>query len=100
MPIRGGTAYRQHSSYKRAILERDGHRCQVCGCRIGESCSGHAPVRQMDVAHKVAWADGGASTPDNQVAMCHPCNQRDRKFKHPALPPAQFFARLRAQMYD
>ena len=96
---RGGRAYSQHSTYKRAILERDGYRCTKCGCGLGGTCSlGHAPVGQLDVAHMVAWADGGPSTPVNQAVLCHPCNQRDRKFKHGALMPDQFFARLEAQV--
>ena len=44
--IRGGRAYRQHTSFKRAILKRDGYRCQICWRTLGES-----GVRQLDVAH-------------------------------------------------
>ncbi len=78
MPIRGGKAYRQHSSFKERIRERDGHRCQLCGCGIGEVCDWHwAPVGQLDVAHRVPFKDGGLSTPSNMRLVCHPCNKRE-----------------------
>ena len=78
MPIRGGKAYRQHQSYKKVILERDGYRCRTCGCGLGDVCDLHlAPVGQLDVAHIVPHPLG-ASTPDNQRVLCHPCNIKDR----------------------
>lgn len=69
MSIRGGRAYRQHTSFKRAILERDGYKCQLCG--RGKDDKG---VRQLDVAHKQPYKLGGASTPDNMWVLCHACN--------------------------
>ena len=76
MPIRGGGAYRQHTTYKQAILARDGHRCTHCGCGVGDVCDLHyAPVSQLDVAHIIPWPQG-TSTPDNQRTLCHPCNKR------------------------
>ncbi len=81
MPIRGGVTYKQATSYKDAILEKDGRQCQECGCRVGETCGLHwATVRQLDVAHIVPWPEG-SSTPDNQRVLCHPCNCRDRAGK-------------------
>lgn len=78
MPIRGGRAYRQSSEYKAIILERDHHRCQVCGCALGQVCNLHyAPVTQLDVAHIVPWAETHDSTPSNMRAICHPCNKRE-----------------------
>ena len=73
--IRGGRAYRQHVSFKRAILERDGYRCQLCGRAKGEG-----GVRQLDVAHIVPHAQGGLSVPENMQVLCHSCNclLRDR----------------------
>lgn len=77
--LRGGKAYRQKGPYKQAILQRDGHRCQTCGCGVGEAtCGRHAPVSQLDVAHRVPFKDGGLSTPDNQRVLCHSCNQMER----------------------
>ena len=78
MPIRGGKAYRQHQTYKKVILERDGYRCQICGCGIGDVCNLHlAQVTQLDVAHIIPYPVG-PSTPENQRVLCHPCNCRDR----------------------
>ena len=77
MPIRGGRAYNQHKTYKIAIKERDGYRCQLCGCGVGDVCDRHMiPVSQLDVAHIVPWP-GGDSTPENQRTLCHPCNKRE-----------------------
>ena len=74
--LRGGKSYRQHTSYKRAILERDGYQCQLCGRRLGEG-----GVQQLDVAHIIPFRQGGVSTPDNMQVVCHSCNclLRDRQ---------------------
>jgi len=73
-----GKAYRQSQAFKAQIRERDGNRCQLCGCGLGDVCDRHmAPVSQLDVAHIVPWPEG-ASTPDNLCVMCHPCNKRYR----------------------
>ena len=78
MPIRGGRAYRQHTTFKAAIRERDGYRCQLCGCGIGGMCGLHwAVVGQLDVAHIIPFKDGGLSTPDNLRTLCHSCNKRE-----------------------
>ena len=78
MPIRGGTAYRQHTTFKARIRERDGYRCQLCGCGVGDVCDRHwAQVGQLDVAHIVPFKDGGLSTPSNMRVVCHPCNKRE-----------------------
>lgn len=75
----GGKAYRQHQDFKRMIRERDGYRCQVCGCGIGGTCEAHwAVVSQLDVAHIVPFKDGGQSTPANMRTLCHSCNLRER----------------------
>lgn len=77
MPIRGGKAYRQHTSYKDAIKQHDGYKCQLCGCGVGEACDMHwASVSQLDVAHIIPWPEG-LSTPENQRTLCHPCNKRE-----------------------
>lgn len=76
--IRGGRAYRQHTTFKAKIRERDGNRCQLCGCAVGDVCDRHyAPVGQLDVAHIVPFKNGGLSTPENMRAVCHPCNKRE-----------------------
>ena len=49
---------------RRQVLDRDRHRCQMCG-RAG----------LLEVHHLVALDDGGAALdPDNLVSWCPPCH--------------------------
>jgi 5-methylcytosine-specific restriction endonuclease McrA len=50
---------------RRAVFARDGWTCQYCGSRS-----------QLTVDHVVPRSRGGASTWDNIVASCAPCNRR------------------------
>jgi 5-methylcytosine-specific restriction endonuclease McrA len=50
---------------RRAVFARDGWTCQYCGSRA-----------QLTVDHVVPRSKGGASTWDNIVASCAPCNRR------------------------
>ncbi len=56
---------------RRAVFARDNWTCQYCGSRA-----------QLTVDHVVPRSKGGASTWDNIVASCAPCNRR----KGDALP--------------
>lgn len=51
---------------RRAVMARDGHRCQYCGA--------HAD----SIDHVVPRSKGGEHTWDNVVAACRPCNVRKR----------------------
>ena len=51
---------------RRAVMARDGHRCQYCGA--------HAD----SIDHVQPRSRGGAHTWDNVVAACRPCNVRKR----------------------
>lgn len=51
---------------RRAIMARDGHRCQYCGA--------HAD----SIDHVVPRSRGGPHSWDNVVAACRPCNVRKR----------------------
>lgn len=51
---------------RRAVMARDGHRCQYCGA--------HAD----SIDHVLPRAKGGQHTWDNVVAACRPCNTRKR----------------------
>lgn len=51
---------------RRAVMARDGHRCQYCGA--------HAD----SIDHIVPRSRGGLHTWDNVVAACRPCNVRKR----------------------
>ena len=68
--------YHRSMKYRHGILERDGHQCQVCGCRMGEWCQlhPHLPVVNLDVGHIIPWADGGPSEDWNLRAECASCN--------------------------
>ncbi len=63
-----------------AVLERDGHRCQIGGPR----CTQHA----TEVDHIVAIDDGGAPyDPQNLRAACKRCNSARRVGKQQAAAP-------------
>lgn len=51
---------------RRAVMARDGHRCQYCGA--------HAD----SIDHVVPRSRGGLHVWDNVVAACRPCNVRKR----------------------
>ena len=57
---------------RRAVFNRDGHRCQYCG----------ALAENLD--HVVPRSKGGPHTWDNVVASCTPCNARkgDKLLEH------------------
>jgi 5-methylcytosine-specific restriction endonuclease McrA len=56
---------------RRAVMARDGHRCQYCGA--------HAD----SIDHVTPRSRGGGHTWDNVVAACRPCNVRKRdRFLH------------------
>ena len=51
-------------SVKRAVYERDGHRCVFCGT-----------TENLTLDHIVRYADGGPDTEDNLRVLCMKCNQ-------------------------
>jgi 5-methylcytosine-specific restriction endonuclease McrA len=65
---------------RRAVLERDGHRCQLeyPGCR----------GRATHVDHVIPRRFGGSDQPANLRAACAPCNQRRGDGTRPPQPPA------------
>ena len=75
---------------RRAVFARDGWTCQYCGSRSN-----------LTVDHVVPRSKGGASTWDNIVASCAPCNRRKgdrlprqagmRLIREPASPSAHIF---------
>ena len=62
-PVPRHTATRRIT--RRAIFARDGWVCQYCDARS-----------ELTVDHVIPRAKGGASTWDNVVACCAPCNRR------------------------
>jgi 5-methylcytosine-specific restriction endonuclease McrA len=67
---------------RRAVFARDGWTCQYCGARAN-----------LTVDHVIPRSKGGASTWDNIVASCAPCNRRkgdslpQKIGMHPRHPP-------------
>jgi 5-methylcytosine-specific restriction endonuclease McrA len=53
---------------RRNIFARDGHRCQYCGRSM--------PLAQLSLDHVVPKSRGGATTWENVVCSCLPCNTR------------------------
>jgi 5-methylcytosine-specific restriction endonuclease McrA len=54
---------------RRAILARDGFRCQYCGS-----------TRHLTIDHVIPRSRGGMSSWDNVVTSCAPCNVRKGAF--------------------
>ncbi len=50
------------------VMLRDAHQCQYCGRR--------PPVRDLNIDHVMPRSRGGATSWENLVACCHPCNNR------------------------
>ncbi len=51
-----------------AILDRDGHRCRICGKSD--------LLENLEIDHIIPIARGGKSTPDNLQVLCHACNKK------------------------
>jgi hypothetical protein len=65
------------SSIRKAVLARDGGRCQKCGSPHG-----------LEAHHIHAKADGGADEPGNLVTLCGSCHDE----WHYAEPPAEMMS--------
>lgn len=65
---------------RRALLERDGHRCAYCRRRVHylSDCPAAGCDTCFEADHVTAWADGGGTTVDNGVTACRRCNQWKR----------------------
>lgn len=50
-----------------AILERDGHRCALCGVPCPHATGGRG---HHDIDHIVAYSQGGSDAPDNLRTVC------------------------------
>ena len=55
---------------KRNVFLRDGHQCQYCGDQL--------PKSHLTLDHVFPRSRGGASTWENSVTACEPCNHRKR----------------------
>lgn len=61
-PVRGV------SFTRRNVYKRDGHTCQYCGARPG--------LHELTIDHVIPRSRGGASSWENCVTACRPCNAR------------------------
>jgi 5-methylcytosine-specific restriction endonuclease McrA len=70
---------------RRAVLERDGHRCRVAGC---------GSTRFLAVHHREPRSAGGANTIENLVTLCARCHRAIHDMGGPARRHAEgLFAR-------
>ncbi len=53
---------------RRNVFLRDGYRCQYCGVSL--------PANELTADHVIPRSHGGATSWDNVVAACGPCNLR------------------------
>jgi hypothetical protein len=51
------------ATLRRAVYERDAYRCVDCGS-----------WENLSIDHVIPWSKGGATTMDNLVTRCMPCN--------------------------
>ncbi len=80
MPMRGGYHYRQHTTLKNYIRERDNHTYQVCG----------APGNIID--HVIPYAISHNSFIPNLRVLCHACNLKLRRPRYDVrLPLSEYW---------
>lgn len=58
--------YRQMPLTRRNVFQRDGHRCQYCGCAD----------ERLSIDHVIPRSRGGADVWENVTTACLPCNVR------------------------
>jgi hypothetical protein len=56
----------QYTELQRAILQRDGWRCQVCGTRS-----------YLEVHHQQFHSRSGSDTEENLITLCHDCHSAE-----------------------
>ena len=55
--------WRTWARLRRAVLQRDGYRCQLCG-----------KAGRLDVDHRIRKEDGGGDESENLQALCRTCH--------------------------
>ena len=85
--IRGGTAYRQHQSFKKFIRERDSYTCQMCG-EWGKT-----------VDHIIPYAISHETRPDGVRVLCLKCNLAlRRKREDVCLPLNEWYDAIKLEL--
>jgi 5-methylcytosine-specific restriction endonuclease McrA len=69
-----GVEYELVSSLK--VFERDGWRCQICGCKTPSHLKGAAHPRAPTIDHRIPISKGGPHTYANIQCACRQCNTR------------------------
>lgn len=69
------------------ILDRDGWRCQRCGCDTPRELRGSKFKQAPEVDHKIPISRGGAHTRVNCWCLCHGCNSFKKNRLIEELPP-------------
>jgi hypothetical protein len=60
------------------VFDRDGWRCQLCGCKTPQRLRGKNQPRSPEVDHIIPISQGGGHLWENVQCLCRECNQRKR----------------------
>ena len=71
--IRFGDREPIHPLVRRAIFDRDGHRCVSCGIPL--------TIREAQLDHIIPWSAGGSDWSENLRTLCQPCNAERSNFR-------------------
>ncbi len=61
---------------RRAVLQRDGYKCQMDGCGWHIDEYNRADPRILELHHKKHHAAGGENTAENLITLCNSCHDR------------------------
>jgi 5-methylcytosine-specific restriction endonuclease McrA len=70
--IAAGTSY--ENIHRRVVFERDGYKCQICGCNTPRRYVGTNHHRAPTLDCILAISNGGSYTYDNVQCACRQCN--------------------------
>lgn len=59
---------------RRKVFERDGWKCQVCGCKTPKRLRGTTDPRAPELDHRIPMSRGGPHTYENVQCCCRSCN--------------------------
>lgn len=72
-----------------AVIRRDGHVCQLCGCKVyTDGRARRWPRRKLTLDHIIHYSAGGADTVQNLRVACLSCNTRRGGGELPGWPLA------------
>jgi 5-methylcytosine-specific restriction endonuclease McrA len=59
---------------RRRVLERDGHKCQMCGACPTMLRSAYCLAHELHIHHVVALSEGGTNRLENLQTLCRGCH--------------------------